>query len=435
MSINLRQMFAPMVRHGGRYRGELLLIAANYSTPLVGLFASTIAAMSLSPSEMGAIQSVMLLSSYLSMLHLGAFHGLNRNLAFYFGRQDRDTGLRMVYASHFVARVNALGGVLFGSGLMVWMAVRGKGIVPFGAAVALTGILYCTPYATHISTTCRSGQHFGAMGVATLIGNAARIGHAWLPRFLGWLGYIISLVLEVLIRLLLFKKIEPYPATDSFRRSDIIELVRVGFPIMLVGYLASLFMIADQSMLALFLSAKDLGDYTPARLITVAIMTLPATMSVLFSPKIASRYGACGTAMSLRRPLWILLGVHLGLLLPVCVAAALVIGPIVRCLMPEYTAGIHAARISALATLGMCGNGALIVTTTLRNNRPSLWIYAVSLALMWAAGFWMARGGGLTIDRAALLRLGVSYVCCAALWVHAYWATRRQGPRDAAAKI
>jgi len=424
-----------LLRHGRRYKGELLFVLANHSSPLVGLYASTIAAISMPPSEMGAVQAVLLLASYLGMIHLGAFQGLNRNLAYHFARGETETGLRMVSASHFMARVNAFVGAAFGMAVMIVIVVRSGDLITFCAAITLTGVLYCTPYATHISTTCRSGQHFGALGGAILTGNGARLVHAWLPRMAGWLGYTVSMLLDPLLRLLLLKRVEPYPPRARFAWADLAELIRVGMPIMIVGYLSTLFLVADQSLIALNLSPRDLGNYTPARLLTAGLMTIPGTLSVLFSPKVAARLGSTGDPRALRSYLWVLLGVHLLLLVPICVAVFSLAGPVIRWAMPDYGAGIPAAQVAALACIAMTGNGALIVTTTLRDNRPSMWIQASSLALIWAAGTWMAWRGAMTIDRVAWLRLGVACASCVGLWIHAYWATRSRAQKRTPPRI
>lgn len=416
-----------MLGAGNRHRGELLFVVASYTTPLVGLFASAIAAMSMSPIQMGSIQSVLLLGNYLSMLHLGAFHGLNRNLAFYFGKGERETGLRMVSAAHFIARLNALAGLVFAIGVWGFVMRRGMGPLSVYSALALALIQYCTPYVTHISTTCRSGQHFAAMGRITLAANAARMAHAMLPRFIGWMGYLVSLVLDAAIRLALFKRVEPYPPSRPFHAEDMLELLRVGFPIMAIGYVSSLLLVADQSLLALFCSASDLGSYTPARLVTVAVMTVPATLTVILSPKVAARFGAGGTPAALRRPFWIVLALHMGLVAPLCVAASIFVGPVVRSLMPQYEAGITASRVAALACIGLVGNGALIITTTLRDNQPSLWIQSISLAAIWGGGALLGLTGRLSLEQAAWLRLCVSWAGCLAMWAHAYVAVRRPG--------
>ena len=70
-------------------------------------------------------------------------------------------------------------------------------------------------------------------------------------------------------------------------------------------------MVADQSLIALFMGKEQLGYYTLARLVVRVMAIIPATLSVVLSPKVSACYGRTGQPKALRKYFWIILGVHL----------------------------------------------------------------------------------------------------------------------------
>ncbi len=400
---------------------------ANYLTPVIGLVASVVAARYVAPKEMGSIQAAMLFMPYLAMLHLGAFTGLNRNLAYYLGKGDREKAMRMVGASAFVAKLNAWLGLTFGIGFIIFqLSAENPDLIMLGTSVALTIALVFTPFITHISTTNRSGQHFKEFGKVVLVANALRTGYLFLPALLGWIGHIVSLSIQPLIRLFLLKRKEPYPGKKEFGRTDLYELIKVGFPIMVNGYIAGLLLIADQTLVALFMSKEDLGYYSLARLTMTALMIIPATLSILLSPKVAACYGRTHDSSALRGYVWKLLLVHVAFILPVCGIAYLLVEPVVQWALPKYVPGIAVAKITILSCIGFIFSGLLIITSTLRKNLVPIICYAIALGAMWIAGYAMTQQSELTIEQIAWLRFNVTMILSIFILSYVFISTRKK---------
>ncbi len=410
---------------GSRYRGEILFMAANYTTPLVAFYASSIAAFFITPEEMGSVQAALLIIPYFSMLHLGVFHGLNRNLAFYFGQGDREKGLMMVNASAFIARTTARVGVLAGLGLVAAALLKkNPNMITVAAGGAAALALYCTPYITHITTTNRSGQHFHTYGKIVFVSNILRLIYSSLPVIAGWMGYVAALALQPLISMGLLKAKEPYPAEKQFRWDDIGELLKVGFPIMVVGYFTNLLMVADQTFIAIYMPKEKLGHYVLAKLIMQAMIIIPATLSILISPKVARCYGATGSARSLRKYYWAFLWLHIVFIVPVCAGAYVFIGPLVHRLLPRYIPGIAAAKITILTCLTFVAKGAFVITATMRKNTAMIILHGAGLAAMWLIGLVMFELGNPTLEHVAWLRFWMSLVVSAGLLGYGLYMTR-----------
>jgi O-antigen/teichoic acid export membrane protein len=420
-------MLKKIHHYGGRFKGELLFMAANYFTPLVGFFSSLVATRYVEPVEMGGVQSAMLLLPYLSLLHFGAFTGLNRNLAYYLGKGDQVKAMRMVSASAFVAKLNSGLGLLFGCAFFIYQVTRpDPDLIVLVAGVAVTFTLICTPYVTHISATYRSGQHFKQFARVTWLDNGSRLIYCLLPVLIGWIGYVLSLAFQPIIRFFLLKSRAPYPVTKSFVRADLIELIQVGFPIMAAGYFATLLMVVDQSLVALFMGKEQLGYYTLARLVVQVMMVVPATLSIVLSPKVAACFGRTGQPGALRKYFWIILGVHIVFIVPICLIGYFAIGPLVEWLLPKYIPGIKVAQITLLTCLGCIFSALLVVTSSMRKNIIPIAFYGIALGVMWLIGFAMFKFGSPSIENIAWLRFYVALVLSAVIFVYTYVETGRR---------
>ena len=406
-------------------------MVANYVTPLIGFFASLVATRYVDPADMGAVQSAMLVLPYLSLLHFGAFTGLNRNLAFYLGKGDQATAMRMVSASAFVAKLNAWIGVLFGAGLLVFHAMQPEpNRIVIVAVIAVIISLVCNPYVTHISATYRSGQHFKQFGKVTWVANGFRLMYSLLPALIGWVGYVLTLALQPSIRMLLLWRKQPYPVVDRFNRTDLMELIQVGFPIMAMGYISSLLMVADQSLIALYMPKEQLGYFSLARLVMKTMLIIPATLSIVISPKVASCYGRTGDPHSLRKYFWVILGIHFTFVAPICVVGYFSVGPVVEWLLPKYTPGIRVAQITLLTCQTYIFSGLLATTSTMRKNGVPIIIFCFALASTWIVGMLLFKFGEPTIETIAWLRFYVSLLVSAGIFIYSYIETGNKRKLD-----
>ena len=412
----------------GRFKGELLFMCANYLTPIVGFLASIVAARFVAPAEMGAIQTALLFVPYLAMLHFGVFTGLARNLAYYLGKGEEEKAMRMVSASAFVAKINTGIGLIFGLGFIaVQLSTENPNRIVIIAGIAMTISLVCMPFINQISIKNRSGQHFKEFGKVVFSVNLLRSIYLFLPALLGWIGHVISLGLQPIIRLTLLKRKEPYPVRVPFFRSDLTELIKVGFPIMANGYISGLLLVADQSLVALFMTKEKLGYFALARLVVMTIMIIPATLSILLSPKVAACYGRTHDPHALRRFFWIILGIHAAFIIPFCIISYFAVGPIVEGLLPKYIPGIGVAKITILTCLGYIFSGLLIISSTLRKNIIPILFYFIAWSAMWIGGYILFhRNTPPNMEQIAWLRFYISMLLSIATLIYVYYTTRRK---------
>jgi len=410
---------------GMRYRGELIFSLASYTTPIVGLWASVLTAKFLLPQELGSIQAIMLILPYAAFLQLGVINGLNRNLAFYIGRNDMATAQRMVNATAFI--VNVVSGIGFLLGCIILgikFYATPKNQIEIYASIALLSSLIFMHQNSYLSNLFRSGQHFHQLGKLTFIENGARFLYSLLPAAFGWVGRIIGETIRPMIGFALRYKYRPYkPDKSGFSSQDIKLLLHAGTPLLITGYLLGLFSVADQSLIALHFNKTQLGYYSLSRLIITALMIVPVTMGTLLYPKASTLYGQTGNPHALKPFFWKALLFNAVVFIPICCIAYFLLEPIVRMFLPNYIAGLEAAKINVLTCMTLISMGPSVVAGVLKKMIPVLVFYAIALGMIWGIGQFLCTNQTPTIETVAWLRFFVATGLSIVIIGYNYWLT------------
>lgn len=410
--------------YSNRYKGELIFVLASYTTPIVGLVASVVAAAYIKPIDFGTIQAVLLIAPYVAFLQLGTFNGLNRNLSFYKAQGDNDKVQGMVNASKYVANiVSFVGGVIAVSVIIYYVFIDKSEYIVIFASIALLSTLIFSPQSTHFDTTFRSGQEFKKLGNINFVENSVNTLLGFTPIILGYIGRIVYDTVKPFIGWFLRVKNQPYKATDKGKLEDIKALIQTGFPLLLGGYVLQLFLIADQSLIALFLGKEELGYYTLSKLILMAVPVIPHSISMILYPKASAVYGKLQNNKALKGFYWKSLLLNLVVLAPICLVLYLLIEPVTMFVMPNYAPGIEAAKINILTCFTFISTGPSIIVGVVRRNLPLILANGVALTLIWGFGWLLTHNATGNIEEIAWLRFGVALLLSAFTLGYSYYLT------------
>lgn len=407
-----------------KYKGELFYTLATYSTPIITMATNMVAAAFLNPEELGIIQSVVLVLPYISFAHFGVFNGLNRNLAFYKAQGNLQKVQDMVNASVTVARFNAVVGLLIGLGFAFYYIFNSYATIYILSSFLLLLNLVLNPLTLHYDTTYRSGQNFKTLGKITLVENALYAMANFLPILMGYVGKIVANALKVFSRFLLRYYTKPYAATQRGQKQDIIELSKVGIPLLLGGYLWGILVVSDQTMIAQFLGPKDLGYYSLSVFMMSGIILIPTSLNSLFYPKASAQYGKSQNNKALRTFYWKALLINIAILFPLCIFLYLTIEPLTAYFIPKYLPGIPSAKINLLTCLTFISNGPSIIMGVVKKNTPLLVAYALMLGFMWVMGF-ITPKENLSIEFIAWLRFFSSLILSFFTLIYCYYLTSK----------
>lgn len=410
--------------YSSRYRGELIFVFSNYSTPAVGLIVSVVAAAYIKPADFGAIQAVLLIAPYVALVQLGTFNGLGRNLAFYKAQGDTPKVQGMVNGSKTVANIVSIIGIVIGFTVLTYNIIyNALETVLIISSIALLCKLTFQPQVIHLDSTFRSGQQFETLGKIKFGENFVHILIGLLPIVLGYIGRVIYDSFKPMLSFILRYRYRPYKSDGRGNIKDIKELISTGFPLMITSYILALFLIADQSVIALFLGKEELGYYTLSKLILLAVPIIPQSLGTILYPKASAKYGKLKNNQHLKAFYWKALILNVVVLTPLCVIIYFLVEPVTLWLMPDYAPGITAAKITILTCFTFISNGPSVVVGVVKRNLPIIIANGVALALIWGAGFILNSKLDLTIESIAWLRFYVAALLSLFTLSYSYYLT------------
>ena len=364
-----------------RYKGESVYLFSSVVAPVISILGNIVASIFINPTDMGIICNCLLIGTYASFLQLGVFNGLNRNIAYYKAQKKEIIMQQMVNTSHTVALLVSIIGLIIS--IIYGLFVVNKGLVYILGALLLIVNLVFTPLSTHYETTYRSGQEFKRLGIIKFKESLIYSFIVFLPALLGFLGKIISDSFKSIFSFILRLKDLPIKSTGYGNIDAYKNLVKTGFPMLLSGYIWSIFQVADQTYISTNFGEEQLGLYTLSRYCVMAFVILPQAINSVLYPKAASCYGSSGDKSVLlgfwRKSLLL----YTIIIVPI-VAILYYVAPIlIPYIMPKYVGGIECMKINLISCATYIYMGPSVVFGTLRKNKLFIGLIALCLILCW----------------------------------------------------
>lgn len=390
------------------YWGEIVFVFSNTYSLALSFVASIIATAFIDPLDMGIIQAVLLVQVYISFLQLGVFNGLNRNLAYYKAKGDAELVQDMVNTTYTVSYVVALIGFVLSLVVFFFFLVTGRPIIYLLSSVLLGLFLIFVPLSNAIETTYRSGQEFKKLGVIKNYETTLYAGLSLLPIILGYLGKIIADGTKNIIGYIMRYTKRPYHQTGIGSKSSLFLLIRTGLPMLISGYVWTVFLTCDSTYIARNLGMENLGLYSIANYVIMALMMVPSALNSLLYPKASARYGASGNVNCLKEFWKKSLLLYIVILVPLSIMLYFILPYMVEYLMPKYTNGVKAAQYSLLSCMTFISMGPAVLFGTLRRNTLNIIVLSLSVVLFWGIAM-LFSDSFRTIESVSLLRFVISF--------------------------
>jgi O-antigen/teichoic acid export membrane protein len=409
-------LFSRLLRQFTSRKGDIWLLSAKWTGPVLGMAGGLIAARFLAPAELGVVHAVTLIPLYASFLHFGVFNGLNRNLPMYRGRGEMERAQGFVNASAKTARWVAAAGALVALTAVILFLFRAENPLYAYIALFLIPALVFSPLKLHQDTVYRGMRQFERLGKNLHISNTWAFLCAASTSALGVTGLAIKLATQSLLGWVLLLRNPPLQESSQASFRDVRALSAVGIPMLVSGMIFTWMAAADRTVIATFLTAEDLGHFALATIAMSALTVFPTSINTLLYPRVAHAYGASGTSRALRRYIWIGLGLNLALMLPILVVLWFALPPLVEWLLPAYAPGIPAARVALIGAVFFAYSGPSVIIPILRRNLPLQVGGLIGLALIWILGYLAVRAGHGIVGVATVRALVMALYGCFVVW-------------------
>jgi O-antigen/teichoic acid export membrane protein len=348
------------------------------------------------PSVLGLFNGMGLVLGYAPFFQLGILNGLNRELPYFVGKGDQGRVRDLAAAAQ--AWAIAVGCAVAAALLAVscWYALGGKWSLAAGWAATALGAWFLFYSQNYLQTTYRTRGDFARLAfvnVTTSSVTLALVATVWL---FGFYGLCLRAAAVGLVELGLLWHWRPVRVRPMWNGASILHLLKVGAPIFGVGQLYAWWTVLDSTMVLRFEGVKGLGLYSLALMSGSALQLLPDSVSQILYPQMAEEYGRGGKLPRLLkipvRPIsFLLLG-----MIPLAVLGWIAAAPLVAWILPNYSAGVPAARWAMVAPVIVSFSPALMAFNVVR--RQDLYALAMVAGIASYLGSVLglrALGGGL----------------------------------------
>jgi O-antigen/teichoic acid export membrane protein len=381
------------------------------------------------PWSMGVWHTLLLLAGYLTVFRLGLVNGMGRELPFALGRGDQPRARRIASTSQVAS---AAGSVLVAVTFGVLLAVRWDEGWTWRVAIACMAIVGgATFYQTYLQATFRSDSDFGRLARVHWV--QAGLG-LLLPASVyvfGFAGLCVHTAVQAVVVALLAHFWRPLVVPSRFDPALARELVAIGLPLFLSGYLQTLASGFDRVILLRSVGVQAVGLYAPAVAVIAAMAIVPGAIATYVYPRMSYALGQGRTPLEMRRT-----AIHAGLVsmaagVPLAVAGWVAAPPVIERFFPAYVASIPAVRWSLLAGLLWCLSPAAHVLSSLKAWGSLAAFVGLALVVRWTFPWWLAQGDS-ALEGVALGNVAAAALVGAVSLILVYRATAERS-REAAA--
>jgi O-antigen/teichoic acid export membrane protein len=414
------------VRMSGQRTFVTFILSAG-AVNVVSLVTTGFAFRGIDPESMGIWHTLLLLSSYLTIVRLGLVNGMGRELPFALGQGEEGRARRI--ASTALAYNAVCCGVVAAAfiALLVPLWPNGPSWRIALVAMAVTGA--SNLHLAYLQATYRSSAEFDRLSRIQWAQAAAGIllpvmAYAW-----GFAGLCVHAALQALTVTALAHRRRPFPVAARFDPVLARQLLATGLPLFLAGYLQVLATGFDRVVLLHRGGVAAVGYYAPAVAVLAAMAIVPGAIATYLYPRMSYALGQGQTHGALRAMAGRAVLTSVGAGLPVAVAGWLLAPPLITRFFPQYMASIPAVRWSLLSGLAWSLAPAAQVLGSLKAWRSLAAYIALLLVARWTFP-WLLSASGDPLAGVAQGNLVAAVVTGLVSMVLVWKATVPSGPAE-----
>ncbi len=414
----------------GVLAGFIMILSSSYVGSVLGLLRGVLVARIIGPTGRGLVQLVNLANMYLTHSHLGALHGLSKELplALGAGKHQRATELENT-AGVLVLSL----GSLASAGLFAYAWLRPdlgaytRETVALGAAIILCGQAYGL-----YRVVLRSWGQFKVLAVSAVITTLGMLLFMYTGAYVfaqaygqavpGAVGATWGWLLASLGVLYYLHCAVGFRVTLDVNWQVARRLILVGLPIAVVLLSDILLRTVDGFIILKVWKVTRFGVYSVAMQIATHLYRLPEAMGFVLMPHIWERYGATSDITALHRHVVSPTLVAAAVMPAIAGAVHIFVPAFVYSFIPDFSDCIVPAQLLALASvflaLPVAANGLLIalnrefIVAAYKALGAAL-VATGTLLAVYYAGYgqlrWVATSAGLGYFVASLFSLFIVF--------------------------
>ena len=331
-------------------------LASNILTLLSGF----LVVKSIDPETYGLFAGFQVYLGYILLMHGGILNGIGRELPFLLGKGDLKSGKELADSANLLTLVIGLTAslvFLILSGFQLWQKQFVLSLILLSYAIIAFFHLFNSIFLPFLYRTNKDFNSLAHQRIKQGIVNLLTVLLVW--RF-GIYGLCIRGVLLSLLIFTLLYKHKPYDLNFKYSLENYRHLLKVGFPIFLVGRITPLWQTVMNNYIVVAGGPLYYGYYAISMIIKGTVNTIPSAFSQVIYPRMSIMFGEGKQIDYILNRSLKPLAFQFILMLAVTITGALILPDIVDYLLPKYSPGIKAAQwaifIPLVSSLGALNN-------------------------------------------------------------------------------
>ena len=367
---------------------------ATYVTQAIGIFTSLGMRYFLDPASMGRWALLEFLLSYGLYANLGVLQSLTTELPINVGRKDFEKVKDIKEASlTFVLGMCALAGLFF-IGAAVLAPMEGTGELKMGLAVTAFVLIGTALYNFHVSLM-QAEKNFVLLSKAIVLNASLFLFFILIlvPKF-KLIGLLSSVLLSNIFTVIFVQFSSRSGWRLHIKKEVIVHLIKMGLPLMVVGFAYSTFMGVDRLMITRYLGVTSLGYYSLALLVMTYADVIPNILSIVVFPNMQENFGESGSYKSTGQFV-IKPTILSAYCTPLFLGTAYFAVPfLVKLLLPKYMPGIDSMRICLIGAFFLAlAHGIYTYLTTIYKRLHHVPILVCGMAVAVGLSYFLIHKG------------------------------------------
>lgn len=373
---------------------RLMSVSAAISVAMVVL-RSILVLQILGPTTMGIWKTVMVIYMTGEFLRLGISKGMSMRLPAFAGQgRDEEIDRDIRTAGAYIV----LTGIAFAVILFAASSFATNADYKLALRLMAVVMLFAQPH-QYLRELATARQRFDLRARELILaGSIDLVGALVLSYYFGLVGIGLATVIGIVLPVIYLWRNQPDAFRSGFEWARVRALIGAGIPVSLSDSMFGLLRYLDLLMLTPLLGPTMAGYYAVSMMINeFSIFVANFGVSQVVSSHMLREYGRVGCVKSVVVFYETPIRLFSYLLPPLLAWGTLLVGPVVRLILPQYTAGIEAASITVWGVLFLSMHSA--VTPFFRaSQRFGIVLKLLAMTLLVAAvGQWLvlSNGGGL----------------------------------------
>lgn len=330
------------------------------------------------PEKMGIWNTVLLFQPYISFLNLGIHVGLGQEFPFFLGRNDKITAQKLLNSALFVSIFAACIGSIAMSLYTIFLFLN-KGIDFLQSGIFGIIIVSITFLQLFFTSIYRSNNDFSKLSDIYFIESIIILLGIPLVIWKGFLGFLIYQMIYRTSLLLLTILNKPYDAKPQFHKKEVLQLIKVGGPLYVFGYISALIKTIPKVIILSTGGVVILGLYAPVNTISNSLHLVSKYFAQFFTPKMAYKLGVDQNAkMSfynyVKKSTIFIFILNIIMFIP----AQYVLSKLIPVILPKYIDSIVAMKIILLSGLLSGALTGVSVLNVLKDFKGRLYITIIN---------------------------------------------------------